>query len=311
MKLSSSSTIFIIMLSLLLLNSASFAGVEPYCSFRTMVTTDDYSFNVASQSAESCEKQVLSIAVLKQAMPFAQFVIPSDLLVDKAWAEDIDEDGNFELLIVSHSVLNPLKKSLEIYTVDGNSLKQVRLPQFPALEGYRGEDRFVIESGRIIRTYPVYLPDDTDSKPNGGVGRVLYQYRNREILLVPGREKETVAPVTTTKGAVKKSYQPVEIKSIEVRQDYIEIKADNNIENYKVTRIADPWRLIIDIPGALSAIKGKEVLIDKHGISKIRIGVYKDRLRLVFDSAVSPLPIETITPAENALRVGFYQSLKK
>ncbi len=300
-----------LLLVLLLLNAVSYAATETNCSFRTMVTTDDYSFDVSSQPADSCEKQVLRIAVLKQAVPFTHFVNPSGALVEKAWAEDIDDDGNFELIVISFNVLEPLKKSLEIYAVDGNILKQVRLPQAIALEGYRGGDSFFIENGRIVRTYPVYLPGDAELKPGGGAGRVVYQYRNREILFVPEKVRVTVAPVVPVKGVVKKSLQPVTIKSIELKQDYIEIKADKSIENYKISRIADPWRLIIDIPGAVSELNGKEVLIDKFGISRVRIGTQKDSVRLVFDSAVAPLPTETVTPAENALRVGFHQPRKK
>jgi hypothetical protein len=277
-----------------------------------MVTSDEYSFNVTSQPAESCEKQVLRISVLKQAMPFTQFVAPSELLVEKAWAEDLDDDGNFELLILSHNYFEPSKKTLMIYSVGGNMLKQIRFPASEQITGYRGGDRFFMENGRIVRSYPIYLTGDADGKAKGGEGRILYQYRNRALFPVAGQEKaRSNVSSSFTELARKRGVQPVKLKSIEVKQDYIEIKADGAIDNYKITRIDDPWRLIIDIPGAYADLPFKEVAIDKYGISRVRIGVDKDRVRLVFDSAVSPLPTETITPAENALRVGFFQAVGK
>ncbi len=309
MKFSSMSILFI--LALILVSSVSYAGGEPYCSFSSMVTSDDYSFNVTSQPAESCEKQVLRISVLKQAMPFTQFVAPSESIVEKAWAEDLDDDGNFELLILCHNYSEPSKKTIVIYSVDGNMLKQIRLPASDKMAGYRGGDRFIMENGRIVRSYPLYLSGDSDARPTGGEKRIFYQYRNRTLLLVAGQEKIRGNAPSVKESARKKGAQLVKLKSIEVKQDYIEIKADGAIENYKTTRIADPWRLIIDIPGAGSDLQVKELIIDRQGISRVRIGVDKDRVRLVFDSAVSPLPTETITPAENALRVGFFKLLEK
>jgi len=312
MKNSLISTFFIFLSVLLLINSVSNAAAETDCTFRTMVTTDDYSFNVSSQPAESCEKQIFRIFVLKQAVPFTQFTGTTEFIAEKAWSEDIDDDGNFELLVLSRKVSEPSKKNLEIFAVDGTVLKQGRLPGLDKILGYRGGDKFFMENGRIVRSYPLYLTGDADGKAKGGEGRIVYQYRNRELLLVTGKDKLKNDNLPVVKeSSLKKSVQPIKLKSVEVKQDYIEIKADGPIENFKTTRIADPWRLIIDIPGAYSDLQVKEVKINGHGISTVRIGTHKDRLRLVFDSAVSPLPIETVTQAENALRVGFYQPLKK
>lgn len=299
------------MLGLLLSGSISHATMANSCSFITMVTADEYSFDVMSLPSGSCEKQSLTISVRKQAIPFIRVAFSSESVVEKAWAEDLDDDGNFELLILSHNFYEPSKKTLEIFSVDGNSLKQIRFPASEQMTGYRGGDRFYTEKGRIVRTYPQYLPDDADGRPKGGVVKNLFQYRNRELLPVAGKEKvgSGAAPAVAGKGRLKGG-QPVKLKSIEVKQDYIEIKADGAIENYKTTRVADPWRLIIDIPGAGSDLQVKDMIIDKLGISMIRIGADKDRVRLVFDSAVSPLPTETITPVENALRVGFYKPKK-
>ena len=300
------------MLALLLSGSLSHAATGDSCSFMTMVTADEYSYNVTSQPSGSCEKQTLTVSVLKQTLPFTRFASFSDSVVEKAWAEDLDADGSYELLILSHNFHEPAKKSLEIFAVEGGSLKQIRLPASGPAQGYRGGDRFFTESGRLVRAYPRYLPGDTDGKPSGGLVRTLFQYRNRELLTVGGKEniRNDAAPSVIARGKLK-GEQPVRLKSIQVKQDFVEIKADGTIENYKTTRIADPWRLVIDIPGAASDLQVKEVVIDSFGISRVRIGADKDRVRLVFDSAVSPLPTETITQAENALRVGFYKPRKK
>jgi hypothetical protein len=98
----------------------------------------------------------------------------------------------------------------------------------------------------------------------------------------------------------------VKVTAINVKSDYVEIVADGALENYKVTRIADPWRLIIDIPAARSAISSSSVAINTFGISNARIAIHKGKLRIVLDSNAAILPPETVTPVEKALRIGFY-----
>jgi len=138
-------------------------------------------------------------------------------------------------------------------------------------------------------------------------------YRNRELLPVAGREtpvagKPAVKSAGRVKGKGKTERAPLlKITGISVKSDYLEIRADGPVEKYRVERISSPWRLIIDIAGAVSAMPEKNVAINGLGISNARIGSHKGHLRIVLDSSEESLPIETVTPAENALRIGFYR----
>jgi hypothetical protein len=270
-----------------------------------MVTADDYSYRISSNPVDTCNKQLLSISVLKNAYPFTQFVNPADFVAENAWAEDIDDDGRFELLVISHKADAPAVKTLDIFSVDGNILKQARLPEMTDKSDYRGGDRFFREGGRFVRSYPVYLPKDADGKPSGGEKKIQYQYRNRELLLAVATPQPKVQSVTGKADALKKG-EPLKIISIQTKQDYIEIKTTASTDKYKVFRISDPWRLVVDFPGAVTDMPDKTVQIGRFGISRARIGLNKGFVRIVFDSAAATLPTETVTPAENAVRIGFY-----
>lgn len=300
------SVIFSSMILLFSLSSQLFAS-ESSCSFNSMVTADEYSYRISSNQVDTCKKQILSISVLKNAYPFTQFVNPVDVIAENAWAEDIDDDGRFELLVVSRSVDMPDVKTLDIYSVDGNALKQVRLPELADKSDYRGRDSFFREGERIVRSYPAYLPKDADGKPSGGEKKILYQYRNRQLLLAASvsQSKPQSAPVSSDSS---KRVGPVKVLAIQAKQDYIEIKTSVSTDKYKVFRISDPWRLVMDFPGAVTDMHDKSVVIDRFGISRARVGLNKGFVRIVFDSAGPTLPTETVTPAENAVRIGFYNS---
>jgi hypothetical protein len=296
----------VLLLSALLIPVPSFA-VSPDCSYSTQVITDEYNFDVSTRPLDSCEKQAFKISVKVNANPFTQYEAEVETILERAWAEDLDDDGHYELFVVSRKASEPSRKSLEMFFLEGNTLKCAHLPEPGALSGYRGGDRFLTGGGRIIRIFPRYLETDIDGEPKGGEQQFVYQYRNHELLLAAEPELSINEQSSIKPAAKGRTNRALKVTSIEVKQDYIEIKADAAIENYKIIRISEPWRLIIDIPGAVSAIPDRMVPIDRHGVSRARIGAHKGFLRIVLDSTVSPLPTETVTQLENALRVSFFK----
>jgi len=282
-------------------------AVAPDCSYSTQVITDEYNFDVSTRPLDSCEKQSFKIAVKMNANPFTLYEAETETILERAWAEDLDDDGHYELFVVSRKASEPSRKSLEMFYLEGNALKRLRLPEPGGMSGYRGGDRFATGGGRIIRTFPRYLEKDLDGEPKGGEQQFVYQYRNRELLLASEPELSINEHSEAKPAAKDRSSLAFKVKSIEVKKEYFEIKADAPIENYKIIRISDPWRLIIDIPGAVSAISERTVPINSHNVSRARIGVHKGFLRIVLDSTVSPLPTETVTQLENSLRVSFFE----
>jgi len=291
------------------------SAAEPVCSFSAQEHFEQYSFSVTSRPAGECRSQSLNIAVQQNARLLAQFDRSSEKLVDSVWAQDLDDDGRPELVVVSHIPANPAAVSLAVFAVEGDTLKEIALPDPQAPEGYRGGERFSRDGGKIVRSYVTYRAGDRDGVPTGEKRVIFYMYRNRELLPVAGREvpaaeKQSVKPVVKIKGngKVKGAQAPLlKITGISVKSDYLEIRADGPVEKYRVERISSPWRLIIDIAGAVSAMPEKTVAINGLGISNARIGSHKGHLRIVLDSSEESLPTETVTPAEHALRIGFYR----
>lgn len=286
------------------------AGADAGCSFNSQLDAGMYRYDVTADSEDACKSQLLRIAVNKDSNPFAKLITPSEAIVEKAWTVDLDDDGKPELLVISHDPADESKKSMDLYAIDGNIVKQVRFPAPTDMTGYRGGDSFQVEGVRIVRAFPLYLPRDAAGTPTGGERRIVYQYRNREILLglATDAAKQGAIAKKDLKKAAKKSKKSavVKISGITPKADYIEIQANGPIENYKVRRVDDPWRLIIDIAGAGLGFQEDTITINSLGVSTARIGKHKGFVRIVFDATTAPMPMETITPAENALRIGFY-----
>ncbi len=119
------------------------------------------------------------------------------------------------------------------------------------------------------------------------------------IMRIP--KLEPVVPVA----ALPARPSALSVKYIASGTSYIEIRTNQPVTDYKLTRIAGPDRLIIDISAEKTNQKSKTVAINKFGISKARIGVSPNNIRIVFDSVKAGIPAYTVTSIEDGLRINF------
>lgn len=95
------------------------------------------------------------------------------------------------------------------------------------------------------------------------------------------------------------------IQGIATGESYIEIRANQPVADYKTIRLTGPERLVIDIAGARTELRSKSVMINKFGITKVRIGASPHNIRVVLDSGKAAFPAHTITNIEDGLRINF------
>jgi hypothetical protein len=92
---------------------------------------------------------------------------------------DLDNNGFDEFYIITVS-----RGSGSYGTVIGfasNRDKSLSMIYFPDIQegdelftGYMGHDTFSIKGNRLIRSFPVYQPSDTNNNPTGGTRRLVY-----------------------------------------------------------------------------------------------------------------------------------------
>lgn len=123
-----------------------------------------------------------------------------------------------------------------------------------------------------------------------------------------GSGSKSVKPVPTAKISGQISVAlPVTgeilIKGILAGVTYIDIVTGNNRDAYKALKLTNPDRLVIDFPGAKSAMAAKTIFLNRLGISKVRSGVYPDKVRIVLDAAEPRFPAYDIQHFESGLRI--------
>ncbi|GAM08966.1 localisation of periplasmic protein complexes [Geobacter sp. OR-1] len=98
-----------------------------------------------------------------------------------------------------------------------------------------------------------------------------------------------------------------QLQSVVIASDAVEIVAGGTISQYDAFKLSGPERLVVDIPGAGTLLTSRELKVGKFGVSRLRIGVYADKVRLVFDAAnpKAGLPLHIIQKTAQGLRITF------
>ena len=127
----------------------------------------------------------------------------------------------------------------------------------------------------------------------------------------PEREPATAklsAPVTPVpKVAVGSpgpvSGAPISITGIHCSPDSIEIKAGGDIGAFKAFPLRQPGRLVIDIPGAQTALRPMTLPANVFGASNARFGLSEGGLRIVLDAGNKDFPDSDVVKTAAGLRV--------
>lgn len=95
------------------------------------------------------------------------------------------------------------------------------------------------------------------------------------------------------------------ITAIKVGTTSIEVEANGSLEAFEQTKLAQPNRLAIDVPGATASLSVKSMPVRRFGLDQIRVGRYPDHVRIVLDAGSSPFPKYEVKSTEKGLRVSF------
>lgn len=106
---------------------------------------------------------------------------------DYALIADVNNDGFDELYIITRGAGSG--SYANVYGFSSNKDKSVTPIYVPELsddqfvaifKGYMGHDKFYVEGNKLLRKYPVYKKDDTNSNPTGGDKILEYKLKPGE-----------------------------------------------------------------------------------------------------------------------------------
>lgn len=155
-------------------------------SFQKEVAQDDYRFNVQTTGAGTRRELILRAA--KNSRELFATTLPIEGEVRDAVATNLNDDKYPELFIFVEGAGSGSYGRLVGYEFMNQGHRPLALPKLsgPAAAGYMGQDNFRVEGRQLLRSFPVYRPDDPNSTPSGGIRTVAYTMEPGMALSVAG-----------------------------------------------------------------------------------------------------------------------------
>lgn len=127
---------------------ANAVGEYQFGDFFVTVTPD------ASSVLSGADYQV---TVATEELIVARLTAPYRGTLSNSFVGDLDSDGEFEV-IVTFSYPEGDESTVHLYSWDEYLLKPVRVAQLDEMQrqGYRGNDEYAVQNGRLIRMFQVY-----------------------------------------------------------------------------------------------------------------------------------------------------------
>jgi len=184
--ISLSQTQFLILLcifSILNLSSAnadslSKNSTELNSTFDKKLSLHGISFHLSCSNNSSLNKLIITPSGLELDNSIIETEI--DGTVTGADIADLNNDGSPEIYIYITSAGSGAYGDVVAYSANNNkSLSGIYLPPLSDdqknAKGYMGHDKFTVIENRLTRRFPLYLKDDTNSKPTGGTRQLQYE----------------------------------------------------------------------------------------------------------------------------------------
>ncbi len=119
----------------------------------------------------------------------------------------------------------------------------------------------------------------------------------------PAAKPAASAPVAAAKPAAQTPGKPVMVGKVTFGEDAIEIEAGGAVEEFRAFTLREPGRLVIDIPAARSGLRAIDVPANRLGVVRARVGVFEEKLRLVFETGSKPFPLYCVVRTGTGLKV--------
>jgi hypothetical protein len=292
-------------LLLLVATSRQVTASNDNCSYSKSLQAGKTAFDIRSIPVSGCAVQIISVAVRRGGKKVAGMKADVDYLVRSVKAADLTGDGTPELAVFSRTTDGMESESLDVYWMDGTNLRRAMVPELDDKSGYRGGDRFTLDGRKIFRTMPVYRAGDQAGKATGGTRLLKYEFRGGGLTPFVQEVRVPALPVETK--PVVPAAAVFAVTGVSAVEAGIEIGGDGPIEKFKVMKLVNPERIVIDIPDADSSLARKVISINRFGISDARVGRNKGFLRVVLDTTPGTVPKYRVSPSAGGMLVEFTQ----
>lgn len=162
------------------------AGESP-CAFDRALQADQYTARVTTEPVDgACSLVTLRVGLTPPGAREARWLkVPEADPAVGAWLDDLDGDGRPEVVVHTRAAGSGSYGGLVVLGWADGRFVRYRLPPLPGplAAGYGGRDRFHVEGGRVLRSFPVYRPGDPNCCPGGERRRLSYRLGPEGLLI--------------------------------------------------------------------------------------------------------------------------------
>lgn len=176
--------------------------------------------------------------------------------------------------------------------VNKGNFKTVTVRQFDTDAGVltRIDIELVKDSEAILTASPakpgelrVSFPSLTESIPVSAVP-------SEASKPVPAESTPSVPPPAAASATTAAETATRKLTSITTQNNNIILALDGAIREFKTFRLSNPERYVVDLMGVQSALPVRLLPLNSAGVASARIGLYPDKVRVVFDAANAAFP---------------------
>jgi hypothetical protein len=156
---------------------------EPKSGFQKSLTSQNITFDIKTTG----EGSIRQLSIQPKGLEIANQDITLEIEGEVVDAEitDLNSDGSPEILIYTVSAGSGSYGNVVGYSVNnGKSLSQIYFPEISgnkeASAGYMGHDEFAVVGTSLVRRFPVYRANDSNSNPTGGTRQIHYRLEDGE-----------------------------------------------------------------------------------------------------------------------------------
>ena len=166
-----------------LVGSSAYAQDPSTHSLDQTLTLQGMTFHVTSPNQGSLNPLHIEVTGTKKPIPVLDKEI--DGTIADIEVADLNVDGSPEIYIYVTSAGSGSYGSLVAYSANKKkSLSEIYIPDIhddkAASKGYMGHDEFRVVENTLVRRFPVYKENDTNSKATGGMRQIQYKLKAGE-----------------------------------------------------------------------------------------------------------------------------------
>jgi type IV pilus assembly protein PilQ len=220
-----------------------------------------------------------------------------------------------------------VKKTVE---VNSGNIKRIEVAKHEFTGGFlsrievileKGEDFSVstdsVDKGKLLIKFAIPPIEEKQ------ISEAKEETKSAPAVTAPAIEGE-VKPIVTQQQAIKPEEKPapaVEAAAVESKTspavgpkvlravtagiEGIEINVTGGVDSFNAFKLTKPDRVVLDLPGVKSGLVAKSTAINKFGVGQARLGIYPDKVRIVFDAAKGSLPPYQVIKSMDVLKVLF------